>query len=273
MDILKYNKKTYYAPANWQECDPEMVAKLIVFSRLAVDDITDEVFELLVQIIFMIPAKRWATWTMTVKEWQMLKDQVKWVFTAPEDRPFLSFEHEGINYILPEENFADTTALELSMAFIAYTDFADPDQPDPTALNRLIATLCRPARPDLKAFLSSPDWTGDDRETFNEARMMKRSDALASMDIQMKMVILSYFEVQAKSFLEQYEGLFGGDSAPRYGDGRGWIMLLKNIAKEGHFGDFDNVGKQYAHLVYAAALDDTITAEETRDNQDNGYEY
>ena len=272
MDILTYKNKTYQAPANWAECQPEMVAKLIVFSRLSPKDITDEIFEMLIQIAFDIPTRAWANWTMTPMEWEMLKNQVKWIFTAPVDRPFLSFKHEGADYILPEENFADTTTLELSMAFIAYTDFADPDEPDPKALDRLISTLCRPARPDLKAFLKSPDWTGDDREPFNEARMMKRSAALASLDMQMKMVILSYFEVQAKSFLEQYEGLFGGDAQPRYGDGRGWIMLIKNIAKEGHFGDFDSVGKQYAHLVYAAALDDTITAEENRDKQDNDYE-
>lgn len=272
MDILNYKNKTYQAPASWKECTPAQVAELIPFTRLAPGDITDEIFEMVVQLAFQIPVIIWATWTMNAKEWAMLKDQVKWIFTAPEDRPFLSFEHQGVSYILPEENFADTTALELSMAFIAYMDFADPDEPDPTALDRLISTLCRPARPDLKAFLKSPEWTGDDREPFNEARMMKRAGQLASLDMQMKTVILSFFEVQAKAFLEQYESLFGGDGQPRYADGRGWIMLLKNIAKEGHFGTFDQVGAQYAHLVYASALDDTITAEETRDNQDNDYE-
>ena len=269
MDILKYNKKTYRGPANWKDCRPGMVANLIVFSRLSAKDRTDDVYEMAVQIVFSIPAKAWAQWTMNVAEWQMLKDQIEWVFTAPEDRPFLTFDHDGLTYILPEENFADTTAMELSMAFIAFTDFADPEESDPTALDRLIATLCRPARKDLDEFRRSDHWTGDERELFNEARMIKRSESLATMDLPMKIVILSYFEQQSKMFLEQYEGLFGGDPEPRYADGRGWIMLLKNIAKEGHFGDFDQVGKQYAHLVYASALDDTITAEELRDNEDN----
>ena len=272
MDILKYNKKTYRGPANWKECKPEQVAQLIVFSRVPPKEVTDEMYEMAMQLIFSIPVRAWALWRMTRAEWEMLKNQIRWVFTPPEDRPFLSFWHDGLDYFLPEENFADTTALELSMAFIAFTDFVDPDEPETTALNRLIATLCRPHRKDLEKFRNSDDWSGDDREPFNEARMIKRSESLASMPMEMKVVILSYFEVQSKFFLQQYEQLFGGDSEPRYADGRGWIMLLKNIAKKGYFGDFDQVGKQYAHLVYAAALDDTITADEIRDKHDNDYE-
>lgn len=268
MDILKYNKKKYHGPSNWTECKPEMIANLIVFSRLAIKDRTDDIYEMAVQLVFSIPAKAWALWVMNAAEWQMLKEQILWVFTAPVERPFPSFEHDGLTYILPEESFADTTAMELSMAFIAFTDFADPEEPDPEALNRLISTLCRPARRDVEVFRGSPDWNGDDREPFNEARMMKRAESIASLSLPMKIVILSYFEQQSKLFLEQYEGLFGGDSQPRYADGRGWLMLLKNIAKEGHFGDFDQVGKQYAHLVYASALDDSITAEEIRDKQE-----
>lgn len=268
MDILKY-KNTYQGPANWKDCGPEKVAQLIVFARLASKDITDEVYEMAVQFIFSITPKDWDQWRISKAEWAMVKKQVQWVFTKPDDRPFLSFIHDGIEYILPEENFADTTALELSMSFIAFTDFADPDEPDTTALDRLIATLCRPIRKDLDGFRVSDEWTGDEREVFNEARMIKRSEHLASLPMEMKIVILTYFEVQSQLFLEQYEGLFGGHGEPRYGDGRGWIMLLKNIAKEGHFGNFDQVGRQYAHLVYAAALDDTITAEELRDKQDN----
>lgn len=267
MDTLTYKKKKYTGPAFWKECGADQLAKLIVFTRLTAKDVTDQVKEMAVQMIFSIPEKAWARWTMTPGEWQMLKDQINWVFSPPIERPFVSFEHNDTAFILPEENFADTTALELSMAFIAYTDFVDPEEPDLTAIDRLIATLCRPARKDLKAFASSDNWNGDDREPYNETRMLKRADELQSLPMGMKVVLLSYFEVQAKFFLDQYEGLFGGDSEPRYGDGRGWIMLLKNIAKEGHFGNFDEVSKQYAHLVYAAALDDTITAEEIRDKQ------
>jgi hypothetical protein len=272
MDKLTYNTKTYQGPANWKECSPEMIEKLIVFSRIPSKDITDEIYEMAIQIIFSITPKAWALWRMTAAEWKMLKDQIRWVFKAPQVRPFASFHHLGFEYLLFEENFANTTALELSVAMIAFTDFVDPDEPDKTALDRLIATLCRPIRKDLKDFEKSDDWTGDNRETFNETRMMNRADQLATLSMDTKVVMLTYFEVQVKSFLEQYEALFGGDTEPRYGDGRGWIMLLKNIAKEGHFGNFDQVGKQYAHLVYAAALDDTINAlEMSRNQEENEY--
>lgn len=271
MDTLNYKNKSYIAPSSWADCSFDTVIKLIPFSRLAPDKRTDEVYELAVQAAFSIPARTWAVWLMTAQEWKMLKDQIAWVFTPPIAKPFPRFRHNGLDYILPAEDFADTTALELSVAFMAFTDFVDPDEPDLTALDRLIGTLCRPERKDLKAFADSDDWNGDDREPFNESRMMKRAADLASLKMEVKVAVFNYFEVQAKAFLEQYETLFGGDSSPRYGDSRGWIMLLKNIAKEGHFGNFDEVGRQYAHLVYAAALDDTITAEETRQQQENAH--
>lgn len=271
MDKVTYRNSKYTGPSGWAECIPKMIAKLIPFSRLAKDQVNDPIYELAVQYVFSISAREWSKWRISAPEWQMLKDKIQWVFTAPAGRPYQSFKHAGVTYVLAKENFEDTTALELSMAFIAYTDFAHPDEPDPSALDRLISTLCRPVRKDLAAFQKSAEWTGDEREPFNEARAAITATSIKSMPIADKVVLLSYFEVQSKAFLEQYEMLFGGDTEPRYGDGRGWIMLLKNIAKEGHFGTFDEVCKQYAHLVYASALDDTITAEELRTKQENEY--
>lgn len=269
MEVLNYKNKTYTGPGSWQECTAAQRQSLISFCRLKQADVTDQIKEMAVQLVFSIPEKDWAAWTMSALEWEMIKTNIVWVFSPPSDRPFASFTHNKVTYLLPEPEFADTSAIELSMAMIAYTDFAHPQEPDPTGINRLIATICRPVRKDLSVFKESEDWTGDEREVFNEARMMMRAGELDSMELFEKVVILTYFEQQLKAFLEQYEMLFGGESEPRYGDARGWIMLLKNIAKEGHFGNFDQVSRQNVHLVYAAALDDVITAEEIRDKQDN----
>ena len=72
-------------------------------------------------------------------------------------------------------------------------------------------------------------------------------------------------------FLRNYDRIFGGSATeePRYPDGRGWIMLLKNVAKESHFGDFDRVCRQPAHLVWAAMLDDVLNAEELQNAQND----
>lgn len=269
MEQLRYRDQTYTGPGSWQACTATQRQNLIGFCRLKPGDVTDAIQQMAVQLIFSIPEPDWATWTMSVLEWEMIKTNTAWVFSPPSDRPFPSFVHNKVTYLLPEPEFADTSAIELSMAMIAYTDFAHPEESDPSGINRLLATICRPVRKDLAAFKESDDWTGDEREVFNEARMMMRAGELDGLLLAQKVVILTYFEQQLKAFLEQYEMLFGGESEPRYGDARGWIMLLKNIAKEGHFGNYDQVSRQNVHLVYAAALDDVITAEEIRDKQNN----
>ena len=69
-------------------------------------------------------------------------------------------------------------------------------------------------------------------------------------------------------FLREYGELFGtGSKDVRYDDGRGWLMLLKNVAKQGHFGDFDKVCGQPAHLLFATLLDDLLDQQEQEASQ------
>ncbi|PWJ47568.1 hypothetical protein CLV98_1632 [Dyadobacter jejuensis] len=273
MDTIRYRNKTYKGPAGWKDCHQLQYEKLIPFCRLPADAITDEIYGMAARLIFRIRPLDWARWRLSQLQWDALKKQIQWVFAMPEGKPFEYFEHDGIRYLLMDELFADTSALELSMAMMAYTDFVRPDDRDLSALDRLLATIYRPERKDLKAFKNSEEWNGDMREPYNESRMLMHAQHLATLSLETKTILLTYFEVQTRLFLDQYDELFGGDTEPRYSDGRGWIMMLKNIAKEGHFGNFDQVCRQPVHLVFVAALDDTLNAEEIREKQENGYEY
>ena len=269
MTEIEYRGKTYKAPSSWQECPPAHSVQLIPFSRVPVAQLTEEIRMLACQLWLRVHPKTWARWRISRPQWELLQAEFDWIFTPPTERPFGYLEHQGTRYLLPEENFGNCTALEVCMAFMEYASFAHPEEPEPAALDRLITTLCRPVRKDLKAYKLSADWNDDEREPYNEARSLQRAASLASLPLEWKVAVLTYFEQTANVFLRQYGAMFGGDSEPRYGDGRGWIMLLKNIAKEGHFGNFDIVCRQPVHLVFAAALDDTITAEEIRQKQDS----
>lgn len=269
MTEIELGNEKYRGPSSWQECRPAQLVQLIPFSRIPPDQLTEDMRMMACQRWLAVPDSAWARWRITHYQWEVLQAEFAWVFSPPTGKPFESFEHQKVRYLLPDENFANCTALEVCMAFMEYTAFVQPEEPDTTALDRLIATLCRPVRVDLDAFRRSPDWNDDLREPYNEARTEKRALALATLPLEWKIALLTYFEQSSNVFLRQYSLMFGGDAEPRYGDGRGWLMLLKNIAKEGHFGPFDSVCKQPVHLVFAAALDDTITAEEIRQNQDN----
>ena len=140
--------------------------------------------------------KSWDQLQLTPWQWGQLRQQFAWLFeTRPDGKPPMgSFLHKGVNYHLPADGFADTTAVEVAMANMAYVAFAHPDEADSTGLIRLVATLCRPRRADLRKFQRSRDWNGDGREPFTEQRMLERADVLADLDLSTQLIVLDYFE-------------------------------------------------------------------------------
>ncbi|TDB69114.1 hypothetical protein [Arundinibacter roseus] len=266
MIIIRYRNKTCIVPEGWHECSSEHWGSLIAFSRLQPDERTPEIVELAAQYWLMLTPQEWSSWLLDACQWEAMQSLFAWVFSPPTTRPFESFVHEGISYHVFEENFTDTKALELSVALMEYMALVDPHEPDLSAYERILATLCRPTRRDLIDFQQSDDWDGDVREPYNEARTADRGNKLTSLPETIKLALFDYFERSILEFLKNYERIFGGSATeePRYPDGRGWIMLLKNVAKESHFGDFDRVCRQPAHLVWAAMLDDVLNTEETQ---------
>jgi len=271
MNVISYRKKSYSAPEGWHECTPAQRGSLIAFARLPEADRTDDIVQMAAQIWLQVPDREWQRWRLDAHQWATLQAGFAWIWEPPTTRPFESFVHEGDTYHVFDEDFSDTKALDLTMALMEYMAFAQPTVPDLSAYGRILATLCRPARVDLEHFRRSDDWDGDVREPYNELRAVDRARKLVSLPEPIKLALFDYFERSAHQFLLHYERLFGGSSTeePRYPDGRGWLMLLKNVAKDGHFGDFDRVGRQPAHLVYAALLDDVLTNDEITNPTDH----
>lgn len=276
MKTIEFEKKTYQVAEHWVELTPEQYTKLIMCHRLEANGS----FETLdhqaaaCQIWLGMSPKLWAKLVLAPWQWGQIRQQFNWLFTTrPEGKPPISsFLHKGVNYHLPNDGFSDTSAVELAMANMAYVAFAHPADPDTTALDRLVATFCRPRRADWRKFKKSTDWNGDVREVYTEQRMMDRAKALSGLDLNTKLLVLDYFERMNEQFLASYGELFGGAGAqrePRYADGRGWLMLLKNVAKEGHFGDFDKVCSTPAHLLFATLLDDLLDNQEQAESAQN----
>jgi hypothetical protein len=271
MNLIAYQGKTYRAPEGWHECTPAQWGSLAAFTRLPEDERTADAVQLAAQLWLQVPDREWSRWALDAHQWASVQQLFAWIWEPPTSRPFESFIHEGETYFVFDEGFADTRALELTMALMDYMAFAHPTEPDPSAYERILATLCRPQRADLERFLLSEEWDGDVREPYNELRAADRVRKLTSLPPPVKLALFDYFERSANEFLLNYERLFGGSPTeePRYPDGRGWLMLLKNVARDGHFGDFDRVGRQPAHLVYAALLDDVLTQEEINNPPDD----
>ncbi|GAB3803484.1 hypothetical protein GCM10028819_33480 [Spirosoma humi] len=276
MKTIDFGRQTYQVAEEWKELTPEQFKQLIMCPRLQADGSYETLDNeaAACRVWLGMSQAKWAKLVLSHWQWGQLRQQFSWLFsTRPVGKPPIDvFAHKGVNYHLPAPDFGDTSAIEVAFSNMAFTDFAHPDEPAPEALDRLIATLCRPRRKDWRKFQKSKDWNGDVREEFTEQRMSDRAKALADLDIQTKLVVLDYFERMNNEFLSQYGELFGGKKEPRYGDGRGWVMLIKNVAKEGHFGDFDKVCSTPAHLLFATLLDDLLDNQERAEQTKQAHE-
>ncbi|WP_019986280.1 hypothetical protein [Rudanella lutea] len=280
MKTIELGTKRYRVAECWSELTPEQYRQLIMCPRLPADGSYETLDNeaAACRVWLGMSPKVWQRLELAHWQWGQLRQVFNWLFTTrPEGKPPIDvLNHRGGNYFLPEAYYMNTTAAELAVANMAYIEFAQPiDEHSPDdvkakheALDRLVATLCRPRRADWRAFKASREWNGDIREPFRETSMLERAKMLSTLPLADKLLVLDYFERSNNEFLDEYGELFGSDGQPRYGDGRGWLMLLKNVAKQGHFGDFDKVCQQPAHLLFAALLDDMLDQQQAQKEAD-----
>ncbi|MFN8347424.1 MAG: hypothetical protein U0X91_20645 [Spirosomataceae bacterium] len=261
----------FSAPESWAECTPSQREHLYGCTYLKPEERTDTILQAVAQIWLGATDRQWQMMLLSRFQWEALQEQFAWVFVKPTGKPVEAFTHEGQTYLLPEDDFENTTALELALAMMYWAEFAHPETPDKTALDKLIATLCRSQRIDWETWQQDPDFNGDLRVKYNEVATLKVAATLETLPLGLKMLLLDYFNAMAERFLDSYEEIFGsnGQQEPLYDDGRGWLMLLKDVAKEGYFGPFDAVCKQPAHLLFSAILDDTLKAELQQQQQND----
>jgi hypothetical protein len=262
---IKYGERVLSRPECWEECSPEDFERLAL-CQLGGDAAKErpEMWDYAVAAWLGV-LEEWDKWRLTVQEWILLKKQVEWVFTPTAIKPFNGFLVVDEVWLLPEAAFGNCKAIELAMGFVHYVSYvkpgdsaqsADSDERE-LALDRLICTFCRPRRPDLADWREGPNWDGDEREVYNESRINDRLAKLKKIQTTRKMAFLAFFEVNLREFFEDYAPIFGaGGGKARYENGMGMIMMLKDVAKQGHFGDFERVCMQPLHLVWTATMDD-----------------
>lgn len=261
MTPIQIGSARYNKADTWAEVAPIYIGRLLLLARFDQADRVRPIWEEIVRICLNMPVKNWEKLTLSIEQWKTLKAECAWVFTEPvsKTQPYKYFVHKKVVYYLPDSNHDTTTALEIAWANMYYLQFAHPANPDLSALDRLIATLCRPQRHDWNAFKKHPNFNGDRREPFNDFLTTQRALQLSDLPIETRVAILTFFQANNNDFMEEFEEMFGKpDGPPRYGNGEGWLTMIKNIAKTGTFGNFDAVCSQPARLVWLFALDDKL---------------
>jgi hypothetical protein len=182
--------------------------------------------------------------------------QVGWAWRL-EGAALSQFEHRDRTYLLPEPRLLDVVLVEYALASVYFHLFAKPKSPQLSALDSLVATLCRPAVPGLDE--NNPAWDGQRREKYNAKLAEARALELADLPIALKMVVLHRF-LDAERFIHQaYADLFkkaepaGEGPVPKArpaGDGTQVLEVLADLAEQGTYGTYEQASYTRVHTVF-----------------------
>lgn len=151
------------------------------------------------KIALDLPARIWRM--LTPSHIADLLDRMPWLDLKPAPVPPVDdFEHDGIRYFFPAENFENGTCLEYPVADEYLAAFALDGNAD--ALRKLTATLCREAEPDAATALRC----GDQRvKLHSRAEVDARAARLEKLPIEWQMCALFYF-VGVKTLVHRMYG-------------------------------------------------------------------
>ena len=210
----------------------------------------------------------WAGLQLSFEQWEELKSFTAWAGLKPETRPFEAFEHGGVRYLVVADRFSGVSAAEWVEGIMDFMALGTEQEGSET-MDILISNFCRPARENLFSYRASDKWNGDAREVYNRQKALERAVDLADLDVGIKIQVVWWLEVLMQNFFGEFEHLFSGggtEEPPRYPDGRGYLMLLKNVAKQGFLGDFDRVANTDVTTVFALLLDEVYDSEKVKNN-------
>ena len=260
-------------PGCYEDCEDDLKLKLVRLQAVFANPFTDsriglyaiwiEVIRLLCEDALKMSEWRFKKWwdelSLDAYQLECLIEVLEWVKDRPEGRPIDSFEFEGVRYYLPEERFKYTSAAEWTEGLLDFMELGKQEENREERLDMLVANFCRPKRQDLEDWQKSDAYTGDDRVLYNRARAEVLAKDFARLDGTVKVLFLWWYEELINGFFEEYEDLFthkGEKKEPRYADGRGFVMVLKNVAKGHYLGDFEKVQNTDVNVVYSLILDD-----------------
>lgn len=109
-------------------------------------------------------------------------------------------------------------------------------------LNKLIAVLFRPENKTHRS--------GDDRrEALNENEIPMRAKEIAQWPKAVKWTILTWYSACKKALVEENKEVFSGAGSEGGSDESSMLSIMRTIAKDGTYGDFDKVEDLYVKTM------------------------
>lgn len=185
--------------------------------------------------------------TLKPNQIRPLFKQIEWVFSQPFIQPHLdTFTINGIQYHLPRERFLNVSLIEYSYATKFYKDLGETNNYN--AINKLIASLCRPSKADLD--IAANDYDGDPREKFNPQLIDQRAALMDNLSTEFKAYFILFFNYCSEHIVKQFKPLFEGNQKDTEGGVNfGWLGVIYGLADAGVFGNFEST--QFTNIYTA----------------------
>ena len=200
---------------------------------------------------------------------QDLYQSIGWALTdAITELPYQSIRVGLQHYYLPLPGYADTSAIEVSMANIHYLAFSHPKAPRPEALYDFLGTILRPRRWDWRIRRTlAASYDGEDREPYNSLRAQRRAQRFRRLPYDVIIPILLYWENMNNAFVKRYDRLYEGadlNARQLFQNGEGWISTLEDVAESHVHGNFDSVCGTNIHTIWLYLVHKKIKRDEEK---------
>jgi len=266
MHEVRINGRQYNLPSKWDEIDEgrwKPIADFLLIEKKSRNaHHRAALAKQMLQQQEPVDDKMWNRITPQVK-WE-LGNLMAWVETDLFTRPMMEhFKHEGVKYYVPQDKYSNVRMIEYVFADVFYNRLI-ADTADTDALNKLVATLCRPPLRHLDSL--DAHWDGDPREPFSPVLMEQRAAAFTTLHPHIKLMVCLQFIGCTNHVHEQYKILFPEPkeeevkTKPSFGRGVkmefGWMETLHDAVATGWFGDWDKTAFTFMHkILYHFAIE------------------
>lgn len=146
----------------------------------------------------------------------------------------------------PKKEFDNLIVKEFHHSEIYYDEFLQDDENSEAALNKLVAVLYRKPKP---FYSNKYDVDGDVRKPFNENLIDYYAGRIAKWPMAIKLVILFWYDGCRQHIKELYEPVFSGSKENHEPGAPGMFDCIREIARDGKYGDFDKVENLNIHTA------------------------
>lgn len=230
MTVAEINKKLWPFPGSWNELSTKQALGIMKAICMGYDQ-----YQLYLQFLRILSGCGWYHFLMasTVSKAEQFY-LCDFILKEPGPTKNLLPYYRGLYG--PSDDFNNLRMNEYAFAQSFYEQYRDNQ--DSESLNKLVACLYRPqgGNDDM-----------DKREPFTEGAMLERAAMMKHWPLHVKELVFVWYEACLNNLINANADIFngaGGEPALH-----GIVSVMRNVAKEGTYGNFSDVERMYVKML------------------------